>query len=502
MASRLVTISTALIVAGMILLPVTAVLWRGGGFGSLGPADWAALRFTLTQAAVSALFSVVLAIPVARALARRRFWGRDALIALMGAPFILPVIVAILGLLAVFGGRGLINQALAPLGVPRLDIYGFHGVILAHVFFNLPLAVRLLLQGWLAIPAERFRLAASLNAPVWRVLEWPMLKQLVPGAFAVIFVICLGSFAVALTLGGGPRSTTLELAIYQAFRFDFDLGKAATLAVVQLCLGLVAGGIALRFAAKDGMGAGLDRRVARWDGHSIAARLGDVIWIVLAASFLLVPLLAVAVAGAPGLGDMPSLVWSAAGRSLILALGATLLTLALALPLLSRAGEAAALLGISVSGLVLGTGAFLLLQPIIRPADVALPVTMIVNALMALPFVLRILRPGLDSARQDFGHLGAALGLTGWHLWRVVYLPRLRRPLGFAAGLTAALSMGDLGVIMLFADGESSTLPLQIYRLMGSYQMEAARGAAVLLLGLSLGLFWLFDKGGRSGAEA
>jgi len=152
----------------------------------------AALKFTIWQAALSALISVTLAVPVARALARRSFRGRSALISIMGAPFILPVIVAILGLLAVFGGRGAINLILGPFGVPQLDIYGAHGVILAHVFFNLPLAVRLILQGWLSIPSERFRVAASLNAPLFWLLEWPMLRRIVPGAFAVIFVICLG----------------------------------------------------------------------------------------------------------------------------------------------------------------------------------------------------------------------------------------------------------------------------------------------------------------------
>ncbi|SNT26302.1 ABC transporter permease subunit [Tropicimonas sediminicola] len=502
MAQRAVAITTATLVAGMVLLPVAAVLWRGGGPGTLGPADWAALRFTLWQAAVSAGLSVALAVPVARALSRRSFPGRVALIALMGAPFILPVIVAILGLLAVFGGRGLINQIGAPLGLPRLDIYGYHGVIIAHVFFNLPLAVRLLLQGWQDIPAERFRLAASLGAPVWRVLEWPMLRRICPGAFTVIFVICLGSFAVALTLGGGPRATTVELAIYQAFRFDFDLGKAATLAALQLALGLAAGAFALRVAPKGGFGVGLDRQIDRWDGTGVAARLADSLWIALAAGFLLLPLLSVALAGLPGLAKMPPEVWAAAARSLALALGATALTLALALPLLTGAGETAALMGISVSGLVLGTGYFLLLQPVIRPGDAALPVTMLVNALMALPFVIRILRPGLEGARRDYARLAASLGLSGWHLWRIVYLPRLRRPLGFAAGLTAALSMGDLGVITLFADGDNATLPLQIYRLMGSYQMESARAAALLLLALSLGLFWVFDRGGRLHAAA
>lgn len=496
MAQRLVTVIAALFVAGLVIAPVTAVLWRGGGFAALSAADLSALRFTVWQAFWSAAISVTLAIPVARALARRSFWGRSALISVMGAPFILPVIVAILGLLAVFGGNGLVNLILGPLGIPQLDIYGAHGVILAHVFFNLPLAVRLILQGWLSIPSERFRVAASLNAPLFWLLEWPMLRRIVPGAFAVIFVICIGSFAVALTLGGGPRATTVELAIYQAFKFDFDLAKAASLGVVQLCLGLVAGLVALALSRGDMLGAGLDRVVQRWDG----SRIVDGLWITLAALFLLAPLCAIVVAGLPGLLDLPDSIWPATLRSLSIALGAVVLTMALALPLATKAGEAASLLGISVSGLVLGTGLFLIVQPYVRPSDVALPVTMLVNVLMALPFVLRILRPSVISAQSDYGRLGASLGLTGWSLWRIAYLPRLRRPMGFAAGLTGALAMGDLGVITLFSRPGEGTLPLVMYQLMGAYQMQAAYGAALLLVALSLGLFWAFDKGGRAHA--
>ncbi|TNF21753.1 MAG: thiamine/thiamine pyrophosphate ABC transporter permease ThiP [Rhodobacteraceae bacterium] len=490
----------AALVAALVIGPLGAVIWRAGGLGALGAPDLAALWFTLWQAAVSAAVSVALAIPVARALSRQRFPGRSALIALLGAPFILPVIVAVLGLLAVFGGNGLVNRLGGGLGLPRMDIYGYHGVILAHVFFNLPLATRLILQGWLAIPAERFRLAASLDAPVGRLLERPMLRRIAPGAFTVIFVICLTSFAVALTLGGGPRATTVELAIYQAFKFDFDLARAATLALVQLALGVAAALALLALSPPDGFGAGLDRLHQRWDGQGHAAKVGDFGWIALAALFLLTPLAMIVLAGLPGLFALPPEVWQAALRSLIVALGATALTLALALPLATRAGELAGLLGVAVSGLVLGTGLFLVVQPFVRPAEAALPVTLLVNALMALPFVLRILRPELDAARADFGQLAATLGITGWALWRIVLLPRLRRPLGFAAGLTAALSMGDLGVIALFADGDHATLPLQLYGLMGAYRMEAAQGAALLLLGLSLGLFWLLDRGGRADA--
>lgn len=498
MARGALSISAALIVAGLVIGPVAAVLWRGGGFSALSASDLSALRFTIWQAFWSAAISVGLAVPVARALARRQFPGRSALIAVMGAPFILPVIVAVLGLLAVFGARGAVNAVLGPMEIPLVDIYGAHGVILAHVFFNLPLAVRLILQGWLAIPSERFRVAASLNAPLFWLLEWPMLKRIVPGAFAVIFVICLGSFAVALTLGGGPKATTVELAIYQAFKFDFDLSKAASLSVVQLGLGVIAGGAALLLSREDMFGAGLDRVVQRWDGSPVL----DGVWIGAAGAFLLAPLAAILLAGLPGLLELPASIWPATARSIAIAGGAVLFTIVLALPLATQLGEAVSLLGIAVSGLVLGTGMFLLVQPFMRPSDVALPVTMIVNVLMSLPFVLRILRPQVEATKADYHRLAASLGLRGWALWRIAYLPRLRRPLGFAAGLTGALAMGDLGVITLFSRPGDGTLPLAMYQLMGSYQMAAAYGAALLLVTLSLGLFWLFDRGGRVDVDA
>lgn len=505
MAARAVALGAALLLAALTVGPLAAVLLRAGGLGTLGAAEWSALRFTVWQALLSAGFSVALAVPVARALARRRFAGRGALIALLGAPFILPVIVAVLGLIAVFGQNGVVSRALALLGGPRIDIYGLHGVVLAHVFFNLPLATRLLLQGWLAIPAERYRLAASLGLSPWavfRTLDWPLVRRIAPGAFAVIFTICLTSFAVALTLGGGPRATTVELAIYQSVRFEFDLGRAALLSLIQLAVALAAGLVALRLSGGQGFGTGLDRVVPRWDGRSPGARAVDRLAIVAAALFLLTPLAMVVARGVPGLALMGAGTWEAAGHSLVVALGSTVLCLAWALPLATKRGELFALSAIALSPLVLGTGLFLILRPFVNPFSMALPVTGVVNALMALPFALRILRPEAEAVRRDYARLSATLGLTPLAWLRLVFLPRLRRPLGFAAGLTAALSMGDLGVIALFADPDRATLPLQVYRLMGSYQMEAAAGAALLLLALSLGLFWIFDRGGRADAGA
>ena len=101
--------------ATLVLGTALALALRTDSF-TLRPAEWAALTFTLKQAAMSALFATLLAIPVARALARRQFPGRSAMVVLMGAPFLLPVVVAVIGMLSVYGRNGIANQLLAALG--------------------------------------------------------------------------------------------------------------------------------------------------------------------------------------------------------------------------------------------------------------------------------------------------------------------------------------------------------------------------------------------------
>lgn len=506
MASRAVAITSAGLVTALVAIPLFAVFSRAGGIATLGAGDWSALRFTVWQALLSALLSCVLAIPAARALHRQRFWGREALVTVLGAPFILPVIVAILGLLAVFGREGMLSQALMFFGLPRIHIYGLHGILLAHVFFNLPLAIRLILQGWQDVPSERFRLAAQLgfgSMAMFRVIEWPVLKKSVPGAFLVIFVVCLSSFAVALTLGGGPKATTVELAIYQAFRFDFDIGKAATLSVLQLVFVGIAAMVLLRLVGTPNADVGVGRETVNFQKITKGRAALDFGMILLVAAFLMVPILAIVLSGVFELTSLPASVFRAAGHSLVVALVSTGLCIAFALPLATfRLGQMVSLFGFALSPLVLGTGLFLLIQPYANPFELALVVTCVTNALMALPFAVRAIGPAFAQITADYSRTADMLILQSWARWQWLYLPRLRRPIGFSAGLAAALSMGDLGVIVLFADPDHATLPLQMYRLMSAYQMDAASGAALLLLVLSLGLFWIFDQGGRRGFGA
>ena len=166
-------------------------------------------------------------------------------------------------------------------------------------------------------------------------------------------------------------------------------------------------------------------------------------------------------------------------------------------PITSQAIEIVSFLTLAASPFIIGTGLFILIFPYISPFTIALPITALVNAAMALPFALRMILPAMARAEKNYGKLADSLGMTKFSRFRIAIWPRLRRPVGFSAGLAAALSMGDLGVITLFAPADVATLPLIMYRLMSSYQISAASGVALLLVSLSILLFWVFDRGGQ-----
>jgi thiamine transport system permease protein len=189
--------------------------------------------------------------------------------------------------------------------------------------------------------------------------------------------------------------------------------------------------------------------------------------------------------------------------ALVSALLATVTALVLALDAARQSRplvEVSATLPLATSGLVLGTGLFLLVQPFVSPMRLALPVTVLVNTALTLPFLYRILLPGARAMQADYGRLADSLALSGWSRLRWLVLPRLARPLGFGGGIAAALSMGDLGVIALFAGEQQATLPLVVSQLAGAYRIEAAAAASLVLVTLSFALFWACDAGGRRAA--
>ena len=502
MAQRVVQISTSILYLLVFAMPILGLAIYGGVDLQFTASDIAAIRFTVLQAILSAVLSVALAIPASRALARQNFKGRELLISILSAPFILPVIVAISGVLFIFGREGFFNQFLGSLGQETVSIYGLSGILLVHVFFNLPLAIRILLFGWGAIPIEHHRVARGLNLNAWarfKIIELPMLVSRVPAATAIIFVICLSSFAVALLLGGGPRATTVELAIYQAFRFDFDIAKAGQLALVQT--GFAAVAIIISLAVMKRLDVGIGYLPTEPMGHSRTMRLVDLGIILMVSIFMLAPILAVIYRGLPHLTELPTSVWSAAAMSIFIALPSAVLCILISVFMAHRLGESISILALSISPLVLGVGLFVIIRPYINPFDVTLLIVVLLNAVLAVPFTLRLILPEIQKAQSDFGRLSRTMCMSVWGMWAWVILPRLFRPLGFSFGLALALSLGDLGVIVLLGSPENATLPYQIMQLRTGYRLDAAAGASVLLLVMCLFAIVTFDGLGRRYAK-
>ena len=216
--------------------------WSRDNFYLLNSYEFKVLYFTLKQALISSLLVCLLAIPISKAIFRNNFMLKGIFIKIMGLPFIFPVVSAIFSIILIFGNNGFINTILEMIGFSKISIYGLKGIVIINIFFNLPLAVRFLILAWNEIPSEQLKLAKSLNVKYlnyFKLIELPMLRAILPSTLCIIFLICISSFSVALTLGGGPNSTTLEVAIYQALVFDFDFAKASSLASIQFLVCII-----------------------------------------------------------------------------------------------------------------------------------------------------------------------------------------------------------------------------------------------------------------------
>ncbi len=493
---------------GFLFLALAAgfgpVLWMGlsGGIGGLDPYILRVLSFTLLQAGLSTLLSLALGIPIGRALARRQsFPGRALVVRLMNMPQALPALVVIIGLIEIYGKRGWLG------GV--FDLYGLQGILLAHLFFNVPLAARLSLAEFERIPAESWKLAAQLGfspLAIWRRVEWPQLKGSLPGIALLIFLLCASSFAVVLTLGGGPRATTLEVAIYQSLRADFDPQRAAVLALLQLALCAT---LALAAQKWGGLAQGwptLGSAARRYDGLTLAGYLRDGLLIAAGLALLVPPLLALLWNGIHAFRAAPLLA-QALATSLGLGLASAVLAFALAWPLASCAARSVAWRRVSglavlsawiVPPAVLATGWFVTLIAHAGTSGLAAALVIAMNALMALPFAYQVIAPALAQSAAAHDRLCASLGVSGWTRFRIIDLPALKRPAGLALVMALILSLGDLTAIALFGTQDFVTLPALIYRQMGSYRFSEATGSALVLGLIVLAFTTLAERWSRT----
>lgn len=470
------------------------------------------------QASLSVVFSILLAIPISIVLARRQHWpGMGFLVMSISLAMVLPTTVAAMGLLALWGRSGMMATLCGEMY--DFNIYGLQGVVLAHMMLNIPLAVRVMMPLLQAVPANKWRLCGHLGMNTiqrFRYGEWPVICGAIPGLASLIFLLCFTSFALVLMLGGGPKVTTLEVEIYSMVRFDFNMVGAAGLSLIQFLLTAVVVAISALFG---GMAAptpisGYDKFQPRLDLTRLD-RIIDQTVITLAVIVIALPVVMVGYKGINKamfkLLTRPQF-WDALLASVTVALISAGVVTLLALNMASaKAGltlphrfqriyagkflrivmDQGVMLYLVIPSVVLGTAAFILLRARGDVFGYAFGVVILANTLLALPFAYRLLETRMTAVLNRHDRLAANLGIDGIARLRVLTLPVLRRDIGLVAGLSAALSFGDFGVIALFANADFRTLPWLLYQLSGKYAADEANALALLLMGLTVLLFFV-----------
>lgn len=503
-AQTLAVVVPAAFIGAFFVYPVATILWRG-----LGDDGTAALRdalsvgrtrdaivFTVWQAALSTVATLLIALPGAAVVAgvspRRRRWLR----ALVTVPFVLPTVVVAGAFAELFTRFGLDD------GPVRLR-HTVWAILLAHVFFNYAVVVRLVGSYWAGLDHGMEEQARVLGAGPWRTfaeITLPRLRPAITSAAAIVALFSFTSFGVILVLGG-PRQATLETEIYRTAVTRTDLRTGAALAALQLVavLALVAASTWLERRRPTTTGVArpvpvpFSPAVRRLHAAGVAVLLGAPIAVLVERS--------VAVGDGYGLDHyralgervplLPAPATTALVNSLVFAVTATAMATVVGLltslvvvhgpRALRRGFDLGLTLPLGTSAVTIGFGILVALDD--PPLDLRTSwwVVPIAHALVGIPFVVRTVVPMLRRIDPSVREAAAVLGASPARVRREVDLPIAGRGMLVGAGFAFAVSIGEFGATsFLPRRPETLTAPLAVFRLL-STPGDALRGQAMAL---------------------
>ena len=527
------------------LLSILGLAGQAALGGSLN-VDWAgeigpALSFTIWQAALSTALTLLVGLPAAYLFARFRFPGKTLLRAAVTVPFILPTVVVAAAFNALLGPRGWLNLALmAALHLENAPIQIFNtlgAILLAHVFYNTTIIVRVVGSAWATLDPRLEQAGRVLGASTWRTLRevtLPLLRPSIVAATLLVFLFDFTSFGVILLMGG-PKFSTLEVEIYLQTMQNLNLPAAGVLSGLQMAVTLGLGWLSGRLGGTSDVPL-LPR--LKGEGMRLSQNWRDRTFVIGMSLFLalLLTLPLVALAGRsvtrfdPNLGQrgaynsgltldyygalfvnsnqsyfyVPPV--EAARNSLVYALEAVTMSLALGMAAslaLNRKGRAnrffdpLLMLPVGVSAVTLGLGFLVVFNG--PPVDVrSFPLLIpIAHSLIALPFVVRILRPALASIPVQLRQAAAVLGAPPWRAWLEVDLPVVGRALLIGGIFAFTVSLGEFGATSFLARPDAPTLPVAIYRFLslpGALNYGQALAMATILMLICGMCIYTMDK--------
>jgi thiamine transport system permease protein len=506
----LIAIPVAFLVVWFVY-PLGAIVWRtlGNDPGAIGRVLGETrvrqvIWFTMWQAALSTVTTLIVGLPIAYVASRFTFAGRRAFNAVLLVPFVLPTIVVGMAF------TGWAGSVLA--------------IVVAHVFFNVAVVVRVVGAAWAAIGHDVEDAAEELGASGWRRFTrilLPLGRPAIVSAATIVFLFTFTSFGVVLLLGG-PGRTTIEVEIFRRTSQFLDLSAASVLALVQLVFVsvlLTVDAVLAGRAPDVGDHVTTAGRAPRTRGER--AVLGTVVIGALALVALpLFRLVRRSLTGEDGLTlanylhigegrrggvfeiSASGAIWTSVRAATIAAVLALtvggLLAIGVGLSARKRGAWALVAVPLGVSAVTLGFGFVVAFDrpPLdLRASPWLVPIA---QALIAMPFVVRIVAPAVSSADRTLGESAAALGASPWRGLRDATLPACAGAIRTAAVFAFTIALGEFGATAFLARADQPTIPVAIARLLGqpgTSSIGQAAALAVILLLVTLAAALLLGGG-------
>ena len=528
-----------------------------GGFGLLVQEMWqsASMRrvigFTFWQAGLSTLLTLLVGLPGAYLFGRFRFRGKQLLRALTGVPFVMPTLVVAASFEALLGNRGWLNLGLMQvLGLAEPPIQFSNtlaAILLAHVFYNTTIVMRLVGDFWSNLDPRLPQAARVLGASrfqTWLRVTLPLLAPAVLAAALLVFIFDFTSFGVILILGG-PKFSTIEVEIYYQAISLFNLPLSALLAMIQLLTTLGLTVVYTRLVSRLSRPLALrPKKITQKTLTTWRQRLSAGVLVAFLLVLFISPLVSLGVRSVVQLepnrgqreieGPLFTLafyrsLWQssdqslfyaspsqALGTSLSYAAGTVAFSLLLGLPaawmlanrqqdLFSRILDPILMLPLGTSAVTLGLGFIVALNrpPLdLRTSPWLIPLA---HTLVAFPFVVRSLTPALRSIQPRLRHAAAVLGARPIEVFRLIDLPLVGRALLVSAVFAFTISLGEFGATALVGRPDRPTVPVMIYRYLsqpGALNYgQALALSTILMLATALGMLLIEKARVGEGAE-
>jgi molybdate/tungstate transport system permease protein len=189
------------------------------------------IKLTLTAAFFATVVSSVAGIPLAYLLARRRFFGRSVILAVIDLPIIIPHSAAGIALLTVIGRHSLIGRLFGG-GLTGTAV----GVSIAMAFVSLPFLVNSARDAFAAVPEKLEKAARTLGASPQRVfftISLPLAKRGIISGLILMWARGISEFGAVVIIAYHPMTT--PVMIFQRFN-DFGLAYAQSVAVLLILI--------------------------------------------------------------------------------------------------------------------------------------------------------------------------------------------------------------------------------------------------------------------------